>query len=373
MKTFYQNRQETVRKKMFQCGLRKALVTDPVNILYLTGANIVPYERFMGLLLDAAEEKSYLVIPAFEKGNSQDENTVEVLYKDHEDALLVLVSFIQGCEKLGVEKKKVPFFIVERLKELLKQGYPAMVCDLSEVDSLLETMRLYKAIEEIEKMTTAAQYTGDILGAVKEKLLPGISEQEIKFELFQKIFLENALMGPASPIQVSSGVHASMAHGMKGNKKLEIGETVIIDFGVIYQHYRSDITRTFFVGKPKPDFEKIYHVVREAQQKAIEIVKPGIAIKEIDLAARMHIENAGYGEFFTTRIGHGLGMEIHESPSIHNQNEGIIEEGMVFTIEPGIYVPGLGGVRIEDDIFVGKEGAMELTQYPKELVDVVVG
>ncbi|MEL7565843.1 MAG: Xaa-Pro peptidase family protein [Dehalobacterium sp.] len=369
----YQVRQETVRRKMVENGMTKMLVTNPFNILYLCGANITPYERFMGLLLDAETKKSYLIIPGFENGHCQEDGTLEVTYRDNEDALDITADLINGCKRLGVEKKVLPLFTAERLSSQLEKAAASAPCEMVKADFLLEEMRLHKDDVELEKMAKAAEYTVDVLEQVKGKLVPGAWEQQIRFEMVRLILLEEALMGMACPIQVSSGVHASMAHGILGPKKIESGDPVVIDFGVIYEHYRSDITRTFFVGKPKPEFEKIYQIVLEAQEKAIDIIRPGIALKEVDLAARNHIEQAGYGQYFTTRIGHGLGLEIHELPSMHQENEQLIEEGMTFTIEPGIYIPGVGGVRIEDDIAVTKEGVVVLTKnYPKDLSSIIL-
>jgi len=359
-------------QKMRENKIEKALVTNPTNIFYLTGANIVPYERFIGLIIDTESEKSTVIVPGFEKGHCKDEGTQEVLYPDNEDPLTKAAALMQGSNILGMDRKNVPFFIAEKLIFMLEQAELNVSLDIREVDSFLEEMRLHKDDTELQKMHQAARHTVKILDKVKKKLKLGKSEQEIKFELFQGIFLETALMGPASPIQVSIGIHSSMAHGMEGNRNLERGDQVIIDFGVLFEYYRSDITRTFFLGQPRPEFEKIYRIVWEAEQKAIDAVRPGVAIKEIDLTARRHIENAGYGNYFTTRVGHGLGLEIHESPSMHKDNEDIIQEGMVFTIEPGIYLPGLGGVRIEDDIAVTKEGVVILTEYPKRIEDAIV-
>jgi len=372
LKTAYQVRQETVRHKMAAKGITKTLLTNPTNILYLTGADIIPYERFIGLLLDAESKTSHLIVPGFEKGHCKDDHTREVPYQDNEDALAIAADLIHGCERLGVEKKTLPFLTVQKVISLLEEAGPCAVCDIAGVDSFLEEMRLCKDEAELEKMALAAQYTVDILEKVKTKLVPGVSEQDIKFEIFRHILLTEALMGQACPIQVSSGIHASMAHGMAGNKKIDAGDPVIMDFGVTFKHYRSDITRTFFVGRPRPELAKIYQVVREAQQKAIDAVRPGVPIKEVDLAARRQIEKEGYGPYFTTRVGHGLGLEIHEPPSMHQENDRLIEKGMVFTIEPGIYVPGLGGVRIEDDVVVTDGGAVILTKFPKELDQIVL-
>ncbi len=139
---------------------------------------------------------------------------------------------------------------------------------------------------------------------------------------------------------------------------------VLIDIGVVVNHYHSDMTRVVFFGEPAPELGKIYHIVREAQAKALELCKAGVPIKDVDQAARGWIAQNGYEGRFTHSLGHGIGLEIHESPRISNLTSGVLEEGMVVTIEPGIYLPGVGGVRLEDSIIITQEGYENLTQRP---------
>jgi Xaa-Pro dipeptidase len=142
---------------------------------------------------------------------------------------------------------------------------------------------------------------------------------------------------------------------------------VVIDMGGVYQHYCSDVTRTFAIGQASLQQHEVYEVVREAQRKAIETVRPGIPVGEVDRAARQVIEAAGYGAYFTHRTGHGLGIEVHEEPYVHGDNPQLIEPGMVFSIEPGIYLPGAFGVRIEDIVIVTDDGCECVTKFPKDL------
>ena len=166
---------------------------------------------------------------------------------------------------------------------------------------------------------------------------------------------------------IVSGTKTASPHGIPGEKKIEKGDFVLFDLGVVYKGYCSDITRTIAFGEPTEEKRKIYETVKKAQQAAIDVSRPGTLAKDVDFAARSIIEEAGYGELFPHRIGHGLGISVHEFPSLTGTNEMPLEEGMVFTIEPGIYDPEVTGVRIEDDLYVTKDGVEVLTKFPKEL------
>lgn len=169
---------------------------------------------------------------------------------------------------------------------------------------------------------------------------------------------------------VLSGPKTASPHGKPGDRKIQKGDFVLFDLGVIYEGYCSDITRTVSFGKPSDAQKDVYETVRQAEQAAVDAVKPGVRAMDLDKIARDVITEAGYGEFFTHRLGHGLGISVHEFPSVTGTNEMELIEGMVFTIEPGIYDPSITGVRIEDDVVVTKDGVEVLTKYPKELVIV---
>lgn len=166
---------------------------------------------------------------------------------------------------------------------------------------------------------------------------------------------------------VLTGPKAASPHGKTGQRKIERGDLVLMDLGVIYEGYCSDITRTLAFGEPSEQAKEVYDIVKRAEQVALDAVRPGVTAAELDGIARKTIEDAGYGEYFTHRLGHGLGISVHEFPSIHGGNNMPLEAGMVFTIEPGIYVADQVGVRIEDDLVVTENGYEVLTKYPKEL------
>ena len=169
---------------------------------------------------------------------------------------------------------------------------------------------------------------------------------------------------------VLSGPKTASPHGKPGDRQIQKGDLVLFDLGVIYKGYCSDITRTVAFGEPSDKQKEVYETVRKAEQAAVDAVRPGIKAMDLDKIARDIITGAGYGEFFTHRLGHGLGISVHEFPSLTGNNEMALMEGMVFTIEPGIYDPNITGVRIEDDVVVTKDGVEVLTKYPKELVIV---
>jgi len=171
-------------------------------------------------------------------------------------------------------------------------------------------------------------------------------------------------------IIIASGKRSALPHGKASSKRVERGDFILIDFGSEFQGYHSDQTRTVVCGSPSPEQQKIYRIVKEAHDKAIERVRPGIPIGEVDGAARNHIRDMGYGEYFGHGLGHGIGLAVHEDPVVNGENKGLVLEGMVFTIEPGIYVPDWGGVRIEDMVLVTPNGAKLLTYLPTELREI---
>ncbi len=166
---------------------------------------------------------------------------------------------------------------------------------------------------------------------------------------------------------VLSGPKTASPHGTPGERKIQKGDFILFDLGVVYEGYCSDITRTVAFGEPSEKQREIYETVKKAEQTAIDMIRPGVKARDLDKAARDVITEAGYGEYFTHRLGHGLGISVHEFPSVTGTNEMELEEGMVFTVEPGIYHPEITGVRIEDDVVVTSDGVEVLTKFPKEL------
>jgi Xaa-Pro aminopeptidase len=193
---------------------------------------------------------------------------------------------------------------------------------------------------------------------VKERVAADFLEMRMKSRGGEK---------PAFDTIVASGPRAALPHGRATDKRMQEKETVVVDFGVCFQGYHSDETKTLILGKPDAKQRRIYDTVRRAQEKAIKAIRPGVGVRHIDAAARETIVRAGYGKFFGHGTGHGAGLAVHEEPTISPRGRGVVEEGMVFTVEPGIYIPGWGGVRLEDMILVTVRGCEILTLLSKDL------
>ncbi len=193
-----------------------------------------------------------------------------------------------------------------------------------------------------------------------ETIKPGIKEKEVAAEV-EYAMRKKGSDGTGFDTIIASGANSAFPHGSCSNRIIREGDLVVVDLGATYEFYRSDMTRTFTAGKPSEKQRKIYETVKLAHQKAFEAIKPNISAREVDAAARQVIEAAGYGEFFVHNLGHGVGLEVHEAPILSPDSKDMLAAGNVVTDEPGIYLPGYGGVRIEDTVLVTKDGAEKLT------------
>ena len=235
----------------------------------------------------------------------------------------------------------------------------------------LQGLRLHKSADEINKIANAADLNVDALAEVEALIKPGIRENEIALALefaLRKLGAEEK----AFDIIVASGLRGAMPHGVASNKILSEGELVTIDFGCRLSGYHSDETVTLALGKVSDKLRTIYDTVLEAHDRALAAVAPGVALNELDRIARDHINACGFGDYFGHGLGHGVGLEVHEAPVVSPRSKTIAEEGMVFTIEPGIYVPGVGGVRIEDMVLVTAAGCQALTKIPKTFRNILL-
>lgn len=233
----------------------------------------------------------------------------------------------------------------------------------------LNRLRFVKAKTELA-LIEQAQAIGDLaFSYILDEIKPGITELEIAAKLDYYMKSQGALENSFDTI-VASGVNSAMPHAIPSNKKIETGDFVTMDFGCIYEGYCSDMTRTVVVGKADKKQREIYELVLRAQRAALNVIKAGMTGMQVDLAARALITEAGYGPFFGHALGHSVGLFIHEEPRLSPKNHEAIKEGMVETVEPGIYLPGFGGVRIEDMVVVTKNGFRNLTHAPKELIEL---
>jgi len=231
---------------------------------------------------------------------------------------------------------------------------------------LLALLRVVKSRQELEMMTQAAAQADQAMQAAVDSCFPGVAESEIAWAA-ESSFRNNGAEEVCFTI-VASGPNGAFPHHHSGDRKLREGDTIIIDIGASNQGYKSDITRVVQLGKPDQEVMKVYETVKEANLLATSRVRPGVTAESVDVAAREYLEGAGYGDAFIHRTGHGIGLDVHESPWIMEGDKTILEPGMVFSIEPGVYLPGKFGIRLEDIVAVTEDGARTLTGFGHSLV-----
>jgi Xaa-Pro dipeptidase len=266
-----------------------------------------------------------------------------------------------GGKRIGVEPRQL------RLLEFrhVKAGAPeAEYPDASEV---LVGLRLRKDQTEVEAMRRAVKIAQDALEATIPQISIGMTEKELASELVMQLLKHGSDSEiPFAPI-VSSGPNSANPHAAPTERKLQAGDLLVIDWGAAHAGYISDLSRTFAVGEVDEEYRKIHKIVQESNAAGRAAAKPGVPCADVDIAAREVIEKSGYGKYFTHRTGHGIGMEGHEEPYIRGDNMQILEPGMTFTVEPGIYLPGRNGVRIEDNVVITEDGADVLSDIPREI------
>ncbi|MCK4422278.1 aminopeptidase P family protein, partial [candidate division WOR-3 bacterium] len=235
-------------------------------------------------------------------------------------------------------------------------------------DSFVESLRLKKEEDEIQNIARACEIGNKVFSDILEYIKPGVREIEIAAEMEYRMKKYGGEKTSFDTI-VASGIRSSVPHGTASLKKVKKGEFITLDFGTYYNGYASDMTRTVFLGTPSNKDKKIYDTVYYAQKRAREAVEEGIKLKYLDEVARDYIKKSGFGEYFSHSLGHGVGLDVHEAPIVsYKNNDGIIEKGMVFTIEPGIYLPGYQGVRIEDTVAILDKKIKILTNSKRELI-----
>lgn len=342
-----------------------AFITTPDNVFYISGFNSEPHERLLGVMV-FKEADPFLICPHMEVPDAKAAGwTFDVVgHKDTEDAWDVVMAAAQNRGTLptsiAIEKAHLTVERLERMEGLFKNA------TFTGLDDQLNKMRVIKDEKELENLRIAAKFADKAIEVGCSEIAEGKTELEIlmaiEFEMKKQ-----GIQKMSFDTMVLSGPKTASPHGTPGDRKIQKGDLILFDLGVIYNGYCSDITRTVAFGEPSDEQKKIYDTVKLAEQTAINQVRPGVKAMELDQAARDVITSAGYGEYFTHRLGHGLGISVHEYPSITGTNEFVLEEGMVFTIEPGIYHPDITGVRIEDDVVVTANGVEVLTKFPKEL------
>ncbi len=360
------SRLDRLYRSMEQAGLAALALVPSPNLRYLTGLAMHPSERLALAILPLAGDPA-LLLPQLEVPRARERLAVEVeLFPWSDDqgpepAIRRLREQLGlGGERIGVEERHM------RLLEwhALQRAVP--LCLVEPADGLLTEQRITKDDKEITCMRRAIAALEKGLQATLERLRPGMSELQAA-RAWQWAVLEAGVESAEEPI-VMSGLRGASPHTTATDKPLQRGELVAFDGVATVGGYFGDITRTVALGEPGEELRRIHELVLQANTAGRAAVGPGIVAEEVDRAARRVIEKGGYGEFFLHRTGHGLGLEVHEPPDMVEGNKLALRPGMTFTVEPGIYVEGLGGVRIEDDMLVTDRGAESLTTMPRELL-----
>lgn len=344
-------------------GLVGMIITDPYNMRHISGFRGGEGALYISatqqvLITDSryteqAEKESDFTIVQEHRGHTREQIFAECLAKEEEEGTLAIGYEDQSllCCQFDKMAKAMP------VKDWVPMG--------GKVDAL----RRIKTAEEIEYLAQA-EHIGDVaFSKILDFLRPGVSELEVAAELEYQMKKAGAEDLGFNTI-IASGLNSSMPHAIPGKKKLEAGDFVTMDFGCKYEGYCSDMTRTVVLGKANDKQKEIYNVVLEAQLAGLASVKAGKTGKEVDKVARDIITKAGYGEYFGHSLGHSVGLFIHEKPGLAPSDETVLQAGMIETVEPGIYVPGFGGVRIEDMVLVTEEGCRNLASSPKELIEL---
>ena len=347
-----------LKKLLEDHELDAILITNPVNRRYITGftgtAGVAIVTRnetrfitdFRYTEQAAAQAKDFTII--------EHKGAIELEIKEQLKKL--------GVDRLGFEKNDVTYAVFERYTDILS-------VNLIPVSGLIEELRLFKTVDELSIMKKAGEIADAAYEHIQGYIKPGVREIEIANEL-EFFMRKQGATSSSFDIIVASGYRSALPHGVASEKEIQNGELVTMDYGALYQSYCSDITRTVAVGEISAELNTIYETVLEAQLLGVKGIKPGMSGKEADALTRDYIEEKGYGDNFGHSTGHGLGLEVHEEPRLSHLSETILLPGMVVTVEPGIYVPGVGGCRIEDDIVITESGNDRLTNASKALIQL---
>ena len=337
------------------------LITDPYNMRYISG-----FRGGEGMLFLTRDRRVLITDSRYTEAASQ-ETDFEVIEENRghrRSAILKELLSETRAESLGYEDQSLrcsEFSLLQNALPEAKSWIP--------LGGSVDRLRRIKTPEELKYLRRAEAIGDEAFAALLPLLKPGMTELEAAAELEYQMKKRGA-EGFSFDTIMASGIHSSMPHAIPSEKKLEAGEFITMDFGCVYRGYCSDMTRTVVLGKADEKQKEIYGIVLRAQRAALDLIRAGLSGSRVDREAREIIEKAGYGDCFGHGLGHSVGLFIHEEPRLSPGDDTLLEPGMIETVEPGIYVPGFGGVRIEDMVAVTEKGCENLTRSPKELIEL---
>lgn len=357
-------RRARLQQALADANFAAAVVTSPAAGYYLTGVWLETGERANALVVFAKQDAVWVVHEMFR----QEANAADVqkqFWKDGANPYPIIAELVGSDAVVAVdghwEARHLLPFMAER-----PNAAGTMLAD-----GVLGMLRERKDESEMADLERASHLADEVVDRIRTALTPGAQEALVAKRLAE-LWEEVGAAGMSFQPIVAAGTAGASPHHEPDENQVVAGSTVIVDTGGIYNHYCSDITRTFVIGEPTEEVAKVYECVLAAQKAGIAAAKPGVTLGAVDAAVRKVIEDAGYGEYFTHRTGHGVGLEIHEAPFVVGGNEQVLAPGMVMSVEPGIYLPGKFGVRIEDLIVIEASGGRSLNAAPKELAEVIV-
>lgn len=349
-----QQRVNKLREAMALQGVSAMFVASDINRRYLTG-----FTGSAGYVL-ITENESYLLTD-FRYMTQAPEQAKDFKVVEHAPKVMETVKGLLGSSaKLGFEQEHVTFATYQSYKEALAG------VELVPVSGLVEGLRIFKDEGELAIMREAAVLADRTFSHILTKIRPGVTERELDLQM-EMFMRENGATSSSFDTIVASGERSALPHGVASSRVLQGNEFITFDFGALLNGYCSDVTRTVVLGEASDRHREVYGIVLEAQLNALDKIRPGMTGREADALTRDIISSCGYGDNYGHSTGHGLGMEVHESPRLSKLSDDILKPGMVVTVEPGIYIPGFGGVRIEDDIVITETGIEIITSSTKEL------
>ena len=353
----YEQRTATVMQNLKERGLSQMIVCDPRSIEYLTGAYVEPGERFLALVLTQGHTPTLFLNRLF---TAPDGLPCDVYsFDDVDNPLPAAAKLLDADKALGCDKNLPARFLVP----LMEMGAAS---DFVLGSIAVDDARAVKSADEQALMAQASATNDKAMAQFKELVHEGATELEIA-EKLEGIYRSLGASGHSFDPIVSFGANAADPHHMPDGTVLKAGDVVLFDVGCRQDEYCSDMTRTFFWGEPTDKQREVYELVRRANEAGRAAVRPGARFCDIDKAARDVIDAAGYGEYFTHRLGHQIGLDVHEPGDVSSVHDEKVKAGMCFSIEPGIYLPGEFGVRIEDLVCVTEDGCHVMNSYPREL------
>lgn len=352
-------RLQYLRVAMQASQLEALLITNPINRKYMTG-----FTGSAGAALVTADHAVLFTDFRYMTQAPQEAKAYEVI--EHQIPFIETVrQYLQEnhIQELGFEETDISHAVYRSYAQAL-QGIK-----LVPIEGMVEELRAVKDETELQIMQEAAALADRSVEHILDYIKPGVTEKDIALEL-EFFMRKNGAHSSSFDIIVASGERSALPHGVASDRILQNNEFVKMDFGALYKGYCSDITRTVMLGSPSAKHQEIYDIVLEAQLHALEHIKPGMTGREADALTRDIIKRYGYNDYFGHGTGHGIGMEIHEAPRLSMTSDQILKPGMTVTVEPGIYLPDFGGVRIEDDIVITDVGIKKLTHASKNLIAI---